>query len=257
MQDWIKIQNNTEDQATIDITGVIGGSFFSEGITSEKVRSELKSIANLNAKKIIVNIDSPGGSIAHALSIHDLFAQHKAEIEVRIGGMAASSAAAIVMAGDKIKMSSNGLFLIHRATGAATGNADQIRAQAATIEKFESKLVNIHAKRTGKENSTIQNIMNENSGEGKWLDAIEAQEAGFVDEIFEPTKAAAKVNTTTLNQLGLPQLKNPTTMEITKDKILSWIEEKVKTITGNKPENEIKLLARTTIQTRPIPIRGI
>jgi hypothetical protein len=48
--------------------------------------------------------------------------------------------------------------------------------------------------------------MNEDNGNGKWIDADEALEVGLIDEIMEPTRAAASVSKEFLDKYKLPQI---------------------------------------------------
>jgi ATP-dependent Clp protease, protease subunit len=198
---------------TLDIEGTIGGEFDwttgqFNGATKEAIKAELREIADIKADKIIININSYGGDVNHGLSIHDLLAQSKAKKEVRINGMTASAATIIAMAGDEISMSENALFLAHRSSTFAMGNVNDIEMVKQDLEKIDGLMVNIYKKKTGKTDSEILSMMDENSGRGKWLDADEAKEFGFIDTIFEPKKIAALATPDQLAKLGYPKI-NP------------------------------------------------
>ena len=60
---WLKVENKADKTVEIDIEGVIGGSWFFDGVTMEQVNKDLKAINAIDADKIKVNIiNSPGGS---------------------------------------------------------------------------------------------------------------------------------------------------------------------------------------------------
>lgn len=208
--DWMVINQADEKIVEIDVTGIIGGSFWfdeagKEVNTKEKMRAELKAIAELNATKIIVNIDSPGGSVFHGLSIHDLLAQHPAEKEVRIIGVAASIATVIAQAGNTRKMSDNALFLVHHSMSGVMGNVKEQEALIDDLKKYDEKIISIYKKR-GADPEKVDALMEENNGNGKWIFAEEAKEAGFIDEVFEPTKAAAVIDENIINKLNYPAM---------------------------------------------------
>jgi ATP-dependent Clp protease, protease subunit len=207
---WLTITNKAESVVEIDITGVIGGSFWDDEDentvnTKEKMRAELKAIAEIKADKIIINIDSPGGSVSHGMSMHDLLAQHKAEKETRIIGMAASIATVIAQVGDKRKISDNALFLPHKAMAIAMGNSNEIQNTIESLNTIDAKIMNIYVKR-GADKDKVQAVIDANNGNGKWIDGEEAMEAGLIDEVFEPTKAAAMFDLSKYKNLKYPEL---------------------------------------------------
>ncbi len=207
---WLRITDQADESVEIDITGIIGGSFWFDesndsANTREKMRAELKALAELKAKKIIINIDSPGGDVSHGLSIHDLLAQHPAEKEVRIIGMTASIATVIAMAGNVRKMSDNALFLVHLASLMGFGNKNDLKMALSDLEAVDNRIKNIYLKR-GVPEAKIDELINANNGNGKWIDAVEAKEFGFIDEVTEPLRAAASVDRNLFNKLKYPEL---------------------------------------------------
>ena len=206
----IEIRNQSADEATIDIDGEIGWvAYDGENYTwntKEAIKKKIKDIADLKTKKIIVNISSLGGFVDDGLAIHDILAQHPAEIETRVTGMTASAATIIAQAGDVRKISDNALYLIHKSISIAFGNANDIATVLQDSMTIDERLANIYAKRSGKDIKEIKKLMNENNGNGKWMDAAEAKDMGLVDEVFEPMKAAAAVDREYLNSMGLPDI---------------------------------------------------
>jgi len=197
-----KIQNKSDETATIDILGDIGEGWFDEGITMTSINDQLKQITSQN---IILNISSLGGDLTHALTIYDLLRSHKANITSKIMGATASSGTIIAMAGDKIEMSDNALFLVHNASSFAGGNADDLREQAEALDKFDDRIINIYKKKTGKAKSKISSLM----AEDKWIDAKEAKSFGFIDKIYDAGKVLNKKTIENINNSKyLPNIKD-------------------------------------------------
>lgn len=227
---WMAVNQADEKTVEIDITGVIGGSFwdmFEENDNSkntrEKMKAELKALSEIKAQKIIVNIDSPGGDVAHGLSIHDMLVQHPAEIETRMSALTASIATIIAQAGNVRKMSDNSLILIHRASNFAMGNAKELQAQVEFLNAIDTKLVNIYTKKGAKEED-INALMDEDNGNGKWIDGNEAKAIGLIDEVFEPTmRAAAVYDQNLFNKLKYPVI--PLNMTKKADETVSLWEQ--------------------------------
>ena len=234
---------NKADTLEIDIEGTIGVAYDwwtdTKGTTKEEVSKKLKEIANSTASRIIVNINSYGGDVNHGISIHDALASHKAHVTTKINGMTASAATVIAMAGDRREMSSNALFLAHRASTMAVGNTNDIKVSLSDLEKVDDTIAGIYAKRCNKEKSEIIEMMNRFEGRGEWLTAEEAKEFGFIDEIIEPMKAAAFASPETLNKIGLPEIPiNKIFNMTTKETVKAWFNEFMAAF--KKPEEQEK-----------------
>lgn len=207
----IKIQNAASDTPTIDIDGFIGDLFFEESTNTVKaIRAKMKEISKLKAKKIIVNINSPGGFVDAGLGIHDILATHKAEVETNIGGLTASIATIIAQSGDTRRMSDNALFLIHEPMNGGIRNISEAEQNLDQLKKVHTRMVNIYDKRNSiSSEDQIRELMNAGNGGGKWIDADEALELGYIDEIYEPMQAAAAVLDKNIQSvMHLPDLPN-------------------------------------------------
>lgn len=169
---------------TIDILSDIGEGFFTTGFTMSDMNHFLRDIGD---QDITVNISSLGGDVNDALVIYDLMKMHKGKITANILGATASSGTVIAMGADYVRMSSNALFLVHNTWTGAVGNADDLRAVAADLDKFDERIIEIYKKATGRRAHTIEKLMKEE----RWIDANEAFEFGFINEVFAPAKAAA------------------------------------------------------------------
>jgi len=239
----------------VNIEGTIGGSWWDDEAddsmnTKEKMRAELKAIAGVKADKIIVNINSYGGDVNHGISIYDMLASHKAEVITRVNGFTASIATVIAMSGDYREMSANSLFLIHKPSLMLLGgyNENEMDQMKEDLQKVDKRIRAIYEK-SGVDSDVINDLMEENEGRGKWIDADEALEMGFIHGIDEPMKMAACVNSPELlGKMGIsfiPQNKIEMSEETGKlktmfDDLKNWIEDK---LNNGKSEEEEKPLA--------------
>lgn len=188
-------ENAAAKTATIDIDGYIGYNWYSDNEnTKERLKRELKSISNIKADTIVVNINSLGGDVNHALSIHDLLAEHPARVITKINGMTASAATIIALAGDERKMSDNALALIHLSITTIWGNVNDFKSAIKDMETINERIANMYAKAGNKDTEYYTNLMNENNGRGKWIDAQEMKDIGLITDVFEPKKMAAAVD---------------------------------------------------------------
>jgi len=187
-----------EDNSPVEITiyDEIGGF----GVLAKEFIAELKKY---KGQHIDLRINSVGGSVIEGDAIFNALRRHRGGLTVHVDGLAASMASVIAMAGDKISMADNALLMIHNPWSLAMGDADDLRKEAATLDKIKGSMVRTYARRANLPQSDISAMMDEE----KWMDAREALELGFVDEIEEGNLAAASV-TRTEAQERFDKLKN-------------------------------------------------
>jgi ATP-dependent Clp protease protease subunit len=157
------------------------------GVSASAFRAALDKIT---AEKIIVNINSPGGDVFDGIAIFNDLVAHKAEVVVRVTGLAASAASLIAMAGDRVEIAENALFMIHNAWSGVVGNAKEMQAVASVLVKVDEGLAGTYAARTGGSLETIKQQMDDET----WFSAKEAVDAGFANStiaLSEPAEASA------------------------------------------------------------------
>jgi ATP-dependent protease ClpP protease subunit len=202
-REWFRISNESDESITIDIDGYIG---WDEKASWDDVKKKLIDVATKAQKKLIVNIHSLGGFIDDGLMIHDALRMTKAKVTTRAYSMIASAATVIAQAGDVRQMSSNALYLIHKASMIAWGNSNQIAVVLQDLNTIDERIMELYAKRSKVDKKAIQDLMEENNGTGKWIDAEEALKYGLIDEILEPSKAVAMIDSETIKKYNLPQI---------------------------------------------------
>lgn len=198
----IKIKN-TQECVVIDIEGTIGVPEqwqFEDPqqrvATYERFRTSLAAIEEIGAPKVVVNIRSTGGDVGDALLIYDALRSLDAEITTRCWGYVASAATVIAQAASEglRELSPNSLYLIHRSTCSAEGNAEELIQRAELLHKSDERLAEIYAERSGREVSHFEELMSEGGGEGRWLSAAEAIEAGLADSEVESVPLTTRIS---------------------------------------------------------------
>jgi len=116
----IRAAGDNEDTAEVLIYGDIGESWWAETVSAKEFVQELQAI---DAKSLVVRINSYGGSVKDGIAIHNAIRRHPADTEVVIDGMAVSIASLIAMAGDVVSMAENAMMMIHAPWGAVIGNS--------------------------------------------------------------------------------------------------------------------------------------
>ncbi|MCK5127551.1 MAG: Clp protease ClpP [candidate division Zixibacteria bacterium] len=213
-------QNKQAKTATIEIDGYIGFDPWKsweedseKQNTRQRIKQQLKELAEMKVEEITVNINSYGGDVNHGISIHDALAAHKAKIITDVQGHTASAATIIAQAGDVRKMSDNALFLPHNASTFTWGDKRVHEQSLNDLNKMDDRIANIYSKAGNKTKDEYLEIMTRADGRGEWFTADEAQENGLIDDIYEPSAMAASfgnLNPEIIAKYGLPPMPGST-----------------------------------------------
>jgi len=178
----------------LHLRGFVGGYDFDS--------RHVQNVLNANkGKQVDVLIDSLGGSVATALTIASAFRNH-GDVHVHFVGMNASAATIASMGAKSITMDASAMYLVHKCSAEffqwASLNADQLEQQIADLskmktdlEKIDANVASLYAKRCGKSADELLALMKV----GGWLNAEEAKQHGFVDEITDDDEDEAPVLT--------------------------------------------------------------
>lgn len=178
----------------IDIYGFID-SMTVEGMTisPQTVKDQLNEMSD--EKEIIVNINSQGGDVFSGVAIYNMLRRQDARITVNIDGLAASIASVIAMAGDTVNMPNNAVLMIHNAWTNVTGDSNEFKKQADSLERINSVVFNSYIdKNPDIDHALLRQYMDEET----WFTAKEAEELGLIDNITESTRVAAAATSTML-----------------------------------------------------------
>ncbi|HEV7405170.1 MAG TPA: head maturation protease, ClpP-related [Chthoniobacteraceae bacterium] len=174
-QSWYRIRNAAADSVEIAILDEIGAY----GVGSKAFNAELKKHTG---KRVLLRLNSPGGSVVEGNAIANALRRHKGGITVQIDALCASMATLLSTCGAPVKMAENGLFMIHNpSANYVSGDAGDLRKTADLLDKMKGTLVAAYVAKTGKPAAEIQQAMDDVT----WLSADEAKEWGFVDEITD------------------------------------------------------------------------
>jgi ATP-dependent Clp endopeptidase proteolytic subunit ClpP len=173
---WYTITNKA-DKSEIWIYEEIGEDFWTGGgITAKNFQKELSAITS---KQIDLHINSPGGAVFDGVTIYNLLRQHPANITTYIDGIAASIASVIALAGNKVIMAENALYMMHNPSGLVMGNSEDMRKMAEVLDKIRGTMTGVYMGKSGKEEQEINAMLDAET----WMTADEAMEAGLIDEI--------------------------------------------------------------------------
>lgn len=166
------------------------------GITAKGIAKDLQAAGSFHT--INLHINSPGGRVFEAVAIYNLFRMHKANVNVFIDGLAASSASIVAMCGNHIEMANNAMLMIHKPWTICIGGADDLRRDAEMLDKLEEGAIiqtylNQCQKRGVKD---MSGQLAEMMAAETWLSADDAYDCGLIDSIGEALAAAAMFDLT-------------------------------------------------------------
>jgi len=190
MRQWYTMKqtgaNAEGNAAEITIYDEIGASLWGEETVSAKqFLADLDALGDIS--NITLRINSPGGDVFDGVAIHNALKSHKANVIARVDGIAASIASYIAMAADKIVMPANAFLLLHNASGFSMGTADDMRGVADDLDRIDKSIIATYAARSGQNTAKVRALLKED----RLMDATEAKQLGYADEVVKEVKLAA------------------------------------------------------------------
>lgn len=163
---------------------------------AKSVRAALEAAGKAD---LHVRINSSGGNVFEALSIHDMLARHVGQVLVHVDGFALSAASVVAMAGRSIEVSANAWMMLHDPVLTMAGTAADLANAAEMVGKARDQLVGIYAGRTGLARERVAELMAAET----WLTAAEAVVLKFADSIAPAKRLAASVDLSTFKNIPL------------------------------------------------------
>ena len=166
-----------KNELNIQIYGVIGETWFDEGVTADSVYKELEDFGQ-DINNINIYINSPGGSVTDGCAIYSALKRHKAAKNIYIDGQCSSIATVIAMAGDKIIMSPVATMMIHDPITYVAGNSEEMRKIADVLDTFKETIINAYMTKTNLSREEVADLMSKET----YFTSKQAIEKGFATE---------------------------------------------------------------------------
>lgn len=139
-----------------------------------------QTIQEANGDDLEVIINSGGGDVYAGSEIYTLLKDYKGQVTVKIVGVAASAASVIAMAGDKVMISPTAQIMIHNVSSVSIGDYQDHAHESEVVKNWNKSIANAYRLKSGLSEEELLDLMNKET----WLNAQEALEKGFVDEIM-------------------------------------------------------------------------
>lgn len=184
----IEIKNETTESADLYLYGYIRKAYPWEGSNETtkfiSASSVIETLSGLKGKNLNVHINSGGGDVFESIAIGSLLKQHDADVTIIVDGYAGSGASVMAMSGKVIKLFSNAMLMIHKASTWGGGNSDDFRKMAVDLDKIDVSVRASYKNRFVGTEDELKDLI----AEASWLTADECLAFGFCDEIIEEKK---------------------------------------------------------------------
>lgn len=183
------VHKGSMDKLVEEISRVFGAQAFENG----QVTGEITNCIENAADTLDIEINSPGGSVLDGYTLYNAL-QDMRERGVYVTAhvtLAASMASVIAMAADKVVMRKGSRMMIHEASAGTQGDAAEHYNRAQLLDGISDEIAGIYAERTGMSKEKARKLMKKET----WMDAKQAVEMGFADELgFDSKKKDKTMN---------------------------------------------------------------
>lgn len=168
-------------QKMLDSRSIIISGEITQAITKEVV-SQLLLLQSINDKPIKLYLNSQGGHVEAADTIHDVIKFIKPEVHIIGTGWVASAGITIFLAADKKHRYSlpNTRFMIHQPLGGVRGQATDIEIEAREIIRMHERVNKMISEATGQPLEKVKQDTDRNY----WMSPKEAIDYGIVGKII-------------------------------------------------------------------------
>ena len=175
------IQSLSGDTSEIWVMDVLGWPW-------NDINALVRETSGIQAKEILVRLNSPGGDPIDTFAFYQTLKNHSAKVTVRIEALAASAASFLALAGDEVQAYPSSLMMIHNSWVVVAGNRYELQGTADILEKIDANMQDIYTAKTKIGKRDMADMMKAET----WLSAKEMKEKGFIDTILDgkATKAA-------------------------------------------------------------------
>ena len=179
----IKIVNKTGGKtAEVYMYGVIGAGL---DIDTNVVVAEIEKLRQQGCRNFRFYVNSEGGEVVQGCALFNYLDRTDIDVEWVIDGLAASMMAMLITnPRHKVTAARYAKLMYHRVQGSVYGNSAEVRSMAEMIDKFETSLIEMMARRM---NEPVDQVRQEFFSDGldHWMTAEEARKRGLVDSVID------------------------------------------------------------------------
>lgn len=202
----IRVQNNV-DRTDIYVVGdIVDDSWkgWAWGEDLDTYPSDIRSMLDeANNKPVNVYINSGGGDLFAGIAISNMLKRHNASTKAIVDGLAGSAASVIAFGCDSIEMPENAYLMIHKPSSWCSGNADDFKKMAETLDTLQVGIVNTYMDKVvdGVDSDKINSMVDEET----WLTGKDAKEYFKINTVEKNAVIDNKVGNCIFNCAKMPK----------------------------------------------------
>lgn len=168
-------------------------------VSPKRIMHQVERATANHEKELIVNINSPGGSVYAASEIYSHIKKFPGDSVAEITGVCASAASVIATATKRTVIAPVGAIMIHNASVVAQGDYREMEAMKQLLIQTNEAIMQTYITRTRKTEAELKQMMDAET----WMNAKMALEHGFVDEIMFAEEIPITASSTDVASNGL------------------------------------------------------
>lgn len=201
-------------------------------VSPKRIMQQIERATANHDKDLIVNINSPGGSVYAASEIYAHIKKFPGDSVSEITGVCASAASIIMTGTKRTVIAPVGAVMIHNASVVAQGDYREMEAMKQLLIQTNQAIMQTYVTKTGKTVEELTQMMNDET----WMNAQQALEHGFVDEIMFAEDIPITASGTDVNANGL---------------LPKEVIDKMRNLLANDPNILVKNSASTGVPKEP------
>ena len=168
-------------------------------VSPKRIMQQIERATANQDKELIVNINSGGGSVYAASEIYAHIKKFQGDSVSEITDVCASAASVVATATKRTVIAPGGAVMIHNASVVASGDYRDMEAMKQLLIQTNSAIMQMYIAKTGKTEEELKQMMDAET----WMNAQQALEHGFVDEIMFANEVPISASDTDVNANGL------------------------------------------------------
>ena len=202
----IRVQNNVDSTDIYVVGDIVDDSWkgWSWGEDLDTYPSDIRSMLDeANNTPVHVYINSGGGYLFAGIAISNMLKRHNASTKAIVDGLAGSAASVIAFGCDSIEMPENAYLMIHKPSSWCSGNADDFKKMAETLDTLQVGIVNTYMNKVvdGVDSDKINSMVDEET----WLTGKDAKEYFKINTVEKNAVIDNKVGSCILNCAKMPK----------------------------------------------------
>lgn len=168
-------------------------------VSPKRIMQQIERATANHDKELIVNINSGGGSVYAASEIFAHIKKFPGDSVSEVTGICASAASVIMTATKRSVIAPGGAVMIHNASVVAQGDYRDMEAMKQLLIQTNASIMQMYITKTGKSEEELKQMMDAET----WMNAQQAVEHGFVDEIMFANETPITASDADVNENGL------------------------------------------------------